>query len=226
MGRRCAFYEFPAKFDSFKSADDFNPTHYVQLRSAHNTSWYLGFNRRRRRISHTAEGHAFTLPKIMLESQSKRPRRFNPEKCDFLFATGEYSKTDLNDEWSGLFSHLEWIDPLANNAIEAKEQEAISVINHKKEKAAALNNNMEKNSQKESTLEAERLLEEVVDTVENNIENLKWKLKSYNKNVPEEKTRSSSSKLNNRRRKVQFRKSRDRKKKYQKRRRRRSVSNN
>ena len=114
MGRLCSFFELPVDpyvtHDlSLNSVDDATPTGplYIQLRSAFDKRWHLGFNGRRKRLAKTVEGHWVSLPRPMgVLEDSGKPRKYNRNKCDYLFATGEYSEVDENEEFSGLFEHI------------------------------------------------------------------------------------------------------------------------
>lgn len=137
MGYLCAFREVPAKSKlpsgsalSYNDDEDKMTStelpDYLQLQSAYNLSWYLGFYGRRKRLTRTREGSAISLPRPMFKSSSRRPRKFKPSKCDFLFSTGEFKKLDQRSQWKGLFDRV-WSD--ASEIEEDKPQEKeISVI--------------------------------------------------------------------------------------------------
>ncbi len=120
MGQLCSFYEYPVEEGSLDRAGNKDDAPlYVQYRSAYRSGWYLGFNGRKRRLEHTKDGDAIRLPRTMLRGtdapdaafelgggNGMKVRQLRPNKCDFRFATGEYSERDVKDDWGGLFARV------------------------------------------------------------------------------------------------------------------------
>lgn len=104
MGNFCAFYEVPIKESGFPNSRE--ATIYVNLQSAANNNWYLGFGPQRpingghQGRALTPEGYEVLLPRRM--SPKKGGGSVRKEKCDFKFSTGPYTPTNMYKNLFGL----------------------------------------------------------------------------------------------------------------------------
>ena len=110
MGNLCAFYENPV-------AEPVHSTHhgrvYVNLQSAYNANWYLGFGPEK--SAHgghkgrvlTPEGYEALLPRRMSQKVTQTYSNPRKDKCDFKFSTGVFTPKNVQDEYSGLFETIE-----------------------------------------------------------------------------------------------------------------------
>lgn len=103
MGNLCAFFENPV------AEQVYSASHYVNLQSAYNANWYLGFGPEK--SAHgghkgrvlTPEGYEALLPRrmsIKVSHSSPIPRK---DKCDFKFSTGAFTPDNMQPEWDGLY---------------------------------------------------------------------------------------------------------------------------
>lgn len=115
MGKLCAFYEVPINEASRSRSGE--AMVYVNLQSAANTNWYLGFGPQRptsgghRGRALTPEGYEVLLPRRMTPKMSSassgHSSPIRTDKCDFKFSTGPYSPNNMFDEFSGITEFLE-----------------------------------------------------------------------------------------------------------------------
>ena len=115
MGKLCAFYEIPINEASRSRSGE--AIVYVNLQSAANPNWYLGFGPVRptsgghRGRSLTPEGYEVLLPRRMtpktLATSSGHGSHVRTDKCDFKFSTGPFSPNNMFDEFSGISEFLE-----------------------------------------------------------------------------------------------------------------------
>ena len=157
MGRLCAFFERRIPDPLMTEAGGHSDVSvYINLQSAHNPDWYLGFGPNPRHknglkhnlgMVHTQEGYRAALPRRMpmfganrLRKHRYRRRRRKlaskdvqlqvRKRCDYKFATGKFVSHDLESrrrqEWSGLFNHLSQIDGDDRVATAAKSKTATS----------------------------------------------------------------------------------------------------
>lgn len=99
-GLQCVFHEFPAYSGGRKSHTQHHYQH-IKLRSAHNPSWYLGFNRRRL----TPRG-----PNLVALTRSQPPKRLSSHRssCEYRFSTAQYHHRSRPQQevWPGLWDAL------------------------------------------------------------------------------------------------------------------------
>jgi len=88
-GRLCMFVE---------EAEGETGEVYHRLRSAFNSKWYLGFNPKR--TTHVLGGQfRASLPRL-------GGKGFGPRRCDFKFFSGLHNRTDIKNDWKGIFDLL------------------------------------------------------------------------------------------------------------------------
>jgi hypothetical protein len=107
MGNLCAFFENPVQeTDISISGKSGNARAYVNLQSAANPNWYLGFGPTRstngghKGRALTPEGYEVLMPRRMSPKMTNQVRK---DKCDFKFSTGRYTPDNMNHDWSGLY---------------------------------------------------------------------------------------------------------------------------
>ena len=131
MGNLCSFYENPISESSHPRGE---AKAYVNLQSAANANWYLGFGPQKsshgghRGRALTPEGYEVLLPRKMtpkVSASSSPPRKIGKDKCDFKFSTGLYTPNNFQEEWSGLYEVLE-LEKFEAARIRALEKNSIS----------------------------------------------------------------------------------------------------
>jgi hypothetical protein len=129
MGNLCAFYENPIVEATMPKSVE--AIAYVNLQSAANKNWYLGFGPERptsgghRGRALTPEGYEVLLPRRMSPKKSGGGSgHIRTDKCDFKFSTGPYSPNNLYREFSGLSDFL--LERERNEKFRALQRNSIS----------------------------------------------------------------------------------------------------
>ena len=132
MGNLCAFFEIPVHDSDLSiGGKSGHAGAYVNLQSAANPNWYLGFgptkssNGGHRGRALTPEGYEVLMPRRMSPKMTNHVRK---DKCDFKFSTGKYSPDNMNHDWSGLYETIGYESAVAAAKLRALEKNSIEKI--------------------------------------------------------------------------------------------------